>query len=346
MLIDRATIFVKSGKGGDGHVSFRREKYISKGGPDGGDGGDGGSVYLVAADDVDTLLDLSGRHHWNAKDGQDGGRKQCTGKRGADLIIKVPPGTLIYDALTDELIEDLNEIGQRLLVAKGGEGGFGNEHFKTAIKQTPRESTPGEKAEERTLRLELKLIADIGLLGKPNAGKSTLISRVSKATPKIADYPFTTLEPNLGIAELPGYRRMVIADIPGLIEGAHEGQGLGMQFLRHVERTRVLVHLIEIEPLDETDPVENYRAIRRELSLYSDELANKPEVIVVSKMDLLASDEDRETAAKLIEEELGIRPLQISSVTGTGMTEVLEACWQLLDKNVHTKWSAETEGEK
>jgi GTP-binding protein len=330
MLIDSATIIVRSGRGGDGNVSFRREKYIPKGGPDGGDGGDGGSVILEASHNVDTLMDFSGRHHWYAENGESGGRKQQIGKDGEDLVIALPPGTLIYDADTDELIADLDHLGKRIVIAEGGKGGLGNERFKSATNQTPREATPGEPAVQRHLRLELKIIADIGLIGLPNAGKSTLLSRISKATPKIADYPFTTLEPNLGIAELSNGRRIVFADIPGLIEHAHEGQGLGTRFLRHVERTRLLVHLIDIDPADASDPAENYRIIRNELAAYSQTLADKPELVVLSKMDLAGGDEDRDAAVELFGKALNRPVLTISSASGVGLTELLEACWEKL----------------
>lgn len=333
MLIDSATIFVRSGKGGDGAVSFRREKYIPKGGPDGGDGGRGGSVILEASPNVDTLLDFAGKHHWHAPHGEPGGPKQCYGKAGEDLIINLPPGTLVYDAESDELITDLDELGKQFVIAPGGKGGLGNARFASSTKQTPRHSTLGEPAVERRLRLELKVIADVGLLGMPNAGKSTLLSRISKATPKIADYPFTTLEPNLGIAQLSPDRRIVFADIPGLIENAHTGQGLGTRFLRHVERTRLLVHLIDIDPADGSDPVENYRIIRNELASYSEALADKPEVVVLSKMDLAGGDADREAAVELFGRALGRPVLTISSATGTGLNELLEACWEVLAKS-------------
>jgi len=340
MLIDTATIQVKSGRGGEGVVSWRREKYIPKGGPAGGDGGKGGDVVLMAVEGIDTLLDFTGRHHWDAPRGIDGGRKQKAGADADDLIIKLPPGTLVYDAKTGDLIIDLDTAGKSMVIAKGGKGGFGNEHFKSATNQAPTETEPGGPSEERVLRLELKLIADIGLVGKPNAGKSTLLSRVSKAHPKIADYPFTTLTPNLGIAELTGYRRIVIADLPGLIEGASQGAGLGIQFLRHVERTRLIIHLIEVEPIDGSDPIENYQVIRKELAEYSQQLADKPEVIAVSKLDLLPTEEDRKVAMQLIQEALGKPTFAISSATGQGLTELLEACWDRLGKSgpVPSQW--------
>ncbi len=335
MLVDRATIHVRSGKGGDGCVAFRREKYINKGGPSGGDGGNGGDVILVAEAGVDTLLDFTGRHHWRAPDGEPGGSKQKHGANGDDLEIRLPPGTLIYNDETGELVVDLAEPETRHVIAAGGRGGFGNEHFKSPTNQTPREATPGEPSVELTLRMELKLVADVGLIGMPNAGKSTLLSRLTAARPKIADYPFTTLEPNLGIAEIPGEfgaRRLVIADIPGLIEGAAGGAGLGHEFLRHVERTRVLVHLLEIEPTDGSDPVENFTAINQELFDYSTQLARKPQIVAVSKMDLLAGDEDRQVAAELVEQATGQPVLPVSSVSGDGVAALLERCWQVVQE--------------
>lgn len=335
MLIDAATIFVRSGSGGDGCVSFRREKYIPKGGPDGGDGGDGGDVVLLADPEVETLLDFAGRHHWFAEKGQPGGPKQCHGKNGKDLIIKLPAGTLVYDDPTGDLLVDLEKPNQSFVIAKGGKGGLGNEQFKSATNQVPDESTPGEPAEERTLRLELKLIADVGFLGKPNAGKSTLLSRITRATPRIADYPFTTLVPQLGIAELSDRRRIVFADIPGLIENAHTGTGLGIQFLKHIERTRVLLHVLELEPTDGSDPIENYHILRRELAAYSQALADKPELIVLSKTDL-GTEADRDTAVQLIGEALGKTVLPISSVTGDGLEAMLEAAWGYVkDRHEH-----------
>ncbi|MFA9477697.1 GTPase ObgE [Phycisphaerales bacterium AB-hyl4] len=331
MLVDTATIHVRSGKGGDGCVSFRREKYVPKGGPDGGDGGDGGSVILVADPNVTTLLDFAGRHHWHAESGQPGTSKQQHGRNGEDLLVHVPPGTLVYDDASGELLVDLDAVGKRFVIAEGGKGGYGNERFKSSTNQTPRQSTPGEPAVEHSLRLELKAIADVGLVGKPNAGKSTLLSTLSRARPKIADYPFTTLQPQLGIAELSGGRRMVVADVPGLIEKAHEGHGLGTRFLRHIERTRVLVHLIELEPMDGSDPVQNYRVIRRELEAYAPALAAKPEIVALSKMDLAGeAAEDQATAVELIESVLGAKVMPISSATGDGINALLEACWSAL----------------
>ena len=340
MIVDTAHIYVKSGKGGDGCVSFLRMKYIPKGGPNGGDGGDGGSVILHADPEVETLLDFAGRHHWTAEAGEMGRGKQQHGKNGADLHVRLPPGTLVYHAQTGELLVDLNREGMTHAIARGGRGGFGNEHFKTPTAQAPNEATPGEPAVELPLRLELKLIADVGLVGKPNAGKSTLLSVVSAATPKIADYPFTTLVPQLGIAELSGGkaagtpegygRRLVIADIPGLIERASEGAGLGTRFLRHIERTRLLIHVLEPEPEDGTEPAENYRVIRRELEKHSPVLAEKREIVALSKMDLLGGEEDHEVARQMLSEALGREVYTFSAATRVGLTPLLEAAWSEL----------------
>ena len=324
MFIDRAQIWVKAGDGGHGCVSFRREKFLPKGGPNGGDGGRGGNVYFEAAENLDTLLDFAGKHHWQAKNGQPGSGNNKHGANGDDLIIKVPPGTLIYDTDLDLLLKDMNETGLKVRVCLGGRGGKGNKAFATSTNQTPRNATPGKKGQERNIRLELKLIADVGLVGLPNAGKSTLISRCSAARPKIADYPFTTIEPVLGIVELSDYRRFVMADIPGLIEGASDGAGLGHDFLKHIERTTILVHILDIMPTDGSDPAENYKAIRSELENYSKTLAQKQEVIVANKIDL---DPDGQIVKELTEKlRQPVRP--ISAVTGTGIKELTELLWQ------------------
>jgi GTP-binding protein len=342
MLIDQAVIFVRSGKGGAGCVSFRREKYVPKGGPDGGDGGDGGDVILRGDASLSTLLPLTPRPHYRAKNGLPGMGKQMHGADGADRIVPVPLGTLVYDDETDELLIDISEEGQEYIAAAGGRGGLGNEHFKSAINQTPREATPGEPWVERTLRLELKLIADVGLIGKPNAGKSTLLRAISRANPKVADYPFTTLSPHLGVAELPKNRRLMVADIPGLIEGAAEGAGLGHEFLRHVERTAVLLHVLDAAPMDGTDPVDNYEAIRQELFEYSAELAEKRELIAINKIDLL-DDEERESVVTRLMGRLGLtedeRPMLISGATGEHTREALERCWGLLDREKAAGWT-------
>jgi len=329
MFVDEAEIYVKGGDGGDGFVGFRREAYVPKGGPDGGDGGRGGSVILEAVEDVDTLMDFVGHHHWKADSGRPGRTKKMDGKSGKDLIVQVPLGTLIYDKDTGILLKDLTESNQQVRVARGGRGGRGNVHFATPTEQAPRYAEPGGKGQERMLRLELKLIADVGLVGKPNAGKSTLISRVSSARPKIADYPFTTLHPVLGIVELSRYRRMVLADLPGLIEGAHEGAGLGDEFLRHIERTRVIVHLIDILPLDGSDPAENYHVIRNELSKYSKTLADKTEFVVANKMDLTGAREALDRLRKEIDRDV----LPISAVAGRGVPELLDRLWRIVEES-------------
>jgi len=329
MFIDQAKIWIRAGDGGHGCLSFRREKYIPKGGPDGGDGGKGGDVYFQAVENLDTLLDFAGKHHWQAKNGEPGSSANKHGANGDDLVIKVPPGTLIHDTdLDDLLLKDLNEIGVKVRVCLGGRGGRGNKAFATATNQTPRHTETGKKGQERNVRLELKLIADVGLVGLPNAGKSTLVSRCSAARPKIADYPFTTLEPVLGIVELSGFRRFVIADIPGLIEGAHAGAGLGHEFLKHIERTTIIVHIIDIMPTDGSDPVENYKAIRKELEKHSKELAKKQEIIVANKIDLDPEFKALKDLANKLENEV----YPISAVTGDGIKQLSECLWRKLRK--------------
>ena len=333
MLIDRARIFVRSGKGGDGCMSFRREKFIPKGGPNGGDGGDGGSVILVGDDSLDTLLTLTHKPHYRAKHGGQGKGSQKHGANGADCIVQVPLGTLVTDEATGELLADIAEQGQRLVAVMGGKGGFGNEHFKSATNQAPREITCGGTIEEKILNLELKLIAHIGLVGMPNAGKSTLLSSISAAKPKVADYPFTTLHPHLGIAELDINRRLIIADIPGLIEGASDGAGLGHRFLKHIERTGALLHLIDVMPIGGGDPATNYKTIRSELEQYSPELASKTEIVVLNKIDLIP-EEDRLETIKAIFDKLGVDDaLVCSGVTKEGVSTVLETCYAI----VHNK---------
>jgi len=346
-LIDQATIFVRAGKGGDGCLSFRREKFVPKGGPDGGDGGRGGHVILEGDSSMDTLLSFNARPHYRAKNGQPGSGKSMSGAAGDDLVVPVPLGTVVTDRDTGACIADIQFPGQREVIARGGEGGLGNEHFKSATNQTPRETTPGEEGEERTLDLELKLIADAGLIGLPNAGKSTLLSVISRATPKIADYPFTTLQPNLGMAELSDHRRIVFADIPGLIEGASQGAGLGHDFLRHVDRTKLLVHLVEIMPIDGSDPIANYETIRNELFQHSAVLAEKPEIIVFSKIDLMPDEEDRRKIINRFSARLGLQskesPLLISAATRSGIDELLERCWSILGKADEPAWKHERE---
>ena len=324
MFIDEAKIHVKAGDGGNGCLSFRREKYIPKGGPDGGDGGNGGNIYFEAADNVDTLIDFSGRHHWEADNGRDGEGSNKQGAKGRDLAVKVPTGTQIFDSDLNLMLKDMNKSGMRVCICRGGKGGKGNKRFATSTNQAPRTTTPGKPGQERNLKLELKLIADAGLIGIPNAGKSTLISRCSAAKPKIADYPFTTLEPVLGIVQLSGFRRFLMADIPGLIEGAHSGTGLGYKFLRHIERTRILIHVLDVMPFDGSDPVDNYHSIRNELEQYSDKLAGKKEIIVINKTDLDPDGKIR----KNIESKLKKSTVPVSAVTGNNIEQLCEEIWK------------------
>ncbi len=334
MFVDEAIIEVKAGNGGNGCVSFRREKYIPKGGPDGGDGGDGGSVVFIADQNKNTLFDFSGRHHWRARNGEPGMGKKMAGRSGEDLRIFVPPGTMIFDVDHQILLADLDAHGKSVVVARGGKGGKGNWQFRTAENQAPRYAEPGTEGQERRLKLELKLIADIGLVGMPNAGKSTLLRAVSAARPKVADYPFTTLEPQLGIVELSGDRRMVMADIPGLIEGAERGAGLGHAFLRHIERTKIIVHLVELYPSDGSTPADNYRKIRRELEAFSAKLAEKREVIAANKIDL-ATDFSaiHELRAQLDGKEI----YAISGATHQGLERLMEALWQVVHESEQDK---------
>ena len=326
MFVDRVTVEVEAGKGGDGCASFRREKFVPRGGPDGGDGGNGGSVIVVAEQGVDSLASLVHRKHWRAKSGTPGSGSNRHGANAKDLTIRVPPGTVVIDANGKFTLKDLAAAGESVVAAQGGRGGKGNTRFKSATNQTPREFTRGGKGEQRRLSFELKVIADVGLLGKPNAGKSTLLSRVSRARPEIADYPFTTKIPNLGIVQVDLDRSMVIADIPGLIEGAHTGAGLGHEFLRHVERTRVLIHLVEPLPMDGTDPIENYRAIREEVEKYDVDLASRPELVAVSKAELPGAEEVREELAQ----QTGKNVLLFSSVTGQGLNDLIHQSYALL----------------
>jgi GTP-binding protein len=320
MFVDRVVLYVKGGDGGSGCCSFRREKYVPRGGPDGGDGGDGGDVIVRAVADADNLADIVHRKHWRAPRGGNGQGSNCHGRRGRDLVITVPPGTLVLDRERGHVLRDLTEAGQQVTVARGGRGGRGNRAFASATHQAPREFEPGTAGEERWIVLELKVIADAGLIGLPNAGKSTLLSRLSRAHPEIADYPFTTKHPNLGMVH-GGERAFVLADLPGLIEGAHDGIGLGHEFLRHVERTRVLVHLVEPLPPDGSDPVHNYRTVRRELELHGRGLVQKPEIVAVSKAELTGSGGVRER----LEQSLGQRVLAVSAVTGQGLAQLVGA---------------------
>lgn len=328
MFVDEVEIYVKGGKGGNGCVSFLREKYIPKGGPDGGDGGRGGSIILRAKDGVDSLDALAMKKHWSAKNGTHGSGSQRHGAKAEDLIILVPPGTLVYDADMNFLMKDLKSPGDEVNVAQGGNGGFGNLHFKTSTNRAPRQALPGQDGEQRHLRLELKVIADVGLIGKPNAGKSTLLSRLSRARPEIASYPFTTKYPNLGRVMINSEHSFIMADIPGLIEGAHQGVGLGHDFLRHVERSGILVHLVEPEPMDGTDPVENYNNIRHELACYDSLLTQRPEITVVTKCELPTAQDVQERLQKL----LGHSVLLISAVTGANLPQLVRQISEMLDK--------------
>lgn len=309
-------------------MSFRREKYVPKGGPNGGDGGKGGSIIVMAREGVDHLSALAHRKIWRAPKGTPGGGSDCTGRNGEDLVIHVPPGTVIIDAKNDFVIRDLTADGDNFIIARGGKGGRGNASFKSAQNQAPRQFTRGDEGEHRVVIFELKAIADVGLIGKPNAGKSTLLSRLSHARPEIADYPFTTKHPNLGRVQIDLDRSFVMADIPGLIEGAHEGVGLGIEFLRHVERAGVLVHLVEPMPMDGTDPLENYRTIRDELTEYKVKLGERPELIAVTKAELPGAKEIRDQLA----EQSGKEVLLISAVTGEGLNKLTAAIFNRLQE--------------
>jgi GTP-binding protein len=336
MFLDQAQIQIQSGKGGDGMVHFRREKYVPRGGPDGGDGGKGGDVVLEVVPTLNTLYAFQNKRQFRAQDGGNGAKQNMTGRSAEDLVIPVPPGTVVFDAGGSELLGDLVEAGQRLVVAKGGRGGRGNTHFTSSVRQTPRVAERGEPGEERSLRLELKLIADVGIVGVPNAGKSTLLSVVTHARPKIAAYPFTTLEPNLGVAGLDDETTLVLADIPGLIEGAHAGVGLGHDFLRHIQRTRVLIHLLD--GLAE-DPLLDFAQINSELALFDPDLARKPQIVVLSKMDLpevqvrwpkLQAELKRQVKRHSKQANLDPEPLAISAVANQGLRPLLYRAAQLL----------------
>ena len=332
MFIDRARIQVTAGDGGNGKVSFKRAKGMPKGGPDGGNGGKGGDVILTVDEGVNTLIDFRGIYEWSAKAGDMGGSTQCTGADADDRTIRVPAGTVVHDELTGEILVDMGP-GDTFVIAKGGKGGLGNEHFKNSINQAPRTATPGGDGEIKQLVLELKVIAEVGLVGLPNAGKSTFLKSVTRADPKIANYPFTTLSPQLGIAMLDLSRRIVIADIPGLIEGAAEGAGLGHAFLRHIERTTVIIHVLDAFPDDDSTPAQHYTAIRQELMDYSNMLAEKPEIIALNKLDLIPEEEHAQHIADLrialkLDAKQEVYP--ISAATGQGTDELLHAVWKLL----------------
>jgi GTP-binding protein len=334
MFVDEVDIHVEAGHGGRGCLAFRREKFVPRGGPSGGDGGHGGSVFVFASPHTNTLINFRFHPEFSAERGEHGQGSNCTGHGGADLELAVPVGTLVYEKTTDPakplvLLADLAEVGQRVLVARGGRGGLGNARFASSTNRAPRKVQPGEAGEIKDLRLEMKLLADVGLVGFPNAGKSTLISRISAARPKIADYPFTTLTPNLGVVQMSGDRSFVVADVPGLIEGAHLGQGLGHQFLRHLERTKVLVHLVDVSGASGRDPVEDLETVRRELTLFQPGFAARPQLVAANKMDAvdLVHDADRVQDLERRALKLGLPFFRISAVTGAGVPELLEAIW-------------------
>ncbi|NIC35895.1 Obg family GTPase CgtA [Halomonas desiderata] len=330
-FVDEASIIVEAGRGGNGCLSFRREKYVPKGGPDGGDGGHGGSVYLVGDDALNTLIDFKYQRFYQAESGRPGQGRQMSGRAGSDLVVKVPVGTTVIDEDTLEVIADITEIGQQVLVAQGGRRGLGNIHFKSSTNRAPRKTTPGTDGERRNLRLEMKVMADVGLLGMPNAGKSTLIRSVSAAKPKVADYPFTTLVPNLGVVKLGMHEHFVMADVPGLIEGASDGAGLGLRFLKHLTRTRLLFHVVDVAPFDESDPVEVARAIAHELEQFSPTLAERPRWLVLNKLDLVP-EEEREARVAAIVEGLGwTGPVfRISAISGEGTDALVQAAHRWL----------------
>lgn len=327
MFIDLAEIYVKAGDGGNGRVSFHREKYVPAGGPDGGDGGDGGNLIFQADKHLRTLADFRYRRSYKAERGEDGGQKKCFGKKGEDLLIKVPCGTLVKDKETGLILADLTRDGQKEIIAKGGKGGKGNVHFATSTRQIPNFAKNGTPGEERWIILELKLLADVGLVGYPNVGKSTLLSKVSSAQPKIANYHFTTLSPNLGVVSMGEGESFAMADIPGLIEGAHEGVGLGHDFLRHVERTRILIHVVDVAGLDGRDPVEDFHTINRELEKYNPELAKRPQIVAANKVDVLSDDAVLKGFTATMD-QLGYRVFPISAATGSGITELVNFVYE------------------
>jgi len=325
MFADRAKIYIRSGKGGDGHVSFRREKYVPNGGPDGGDGGNGGSVIFEVDEGLNTLTDFRHIRKYCAQDGEQGGKRNCRGKNGEDIIVKVPEGTVVKELESGKIIADLSGKNRRQTILSGGKGGNGNQHYATSTMQAPKYAQPGQPAKELDLLLELKVIADVGLVGFPNVGKSTLLSRVTNARPKIANYHFTTLNPNLGVVDLDGAKGFVIADIPGLIEGASEGIGLGHEFLRHIERTKVLIHLVDAASTEGRDPIADIYTINKELEAYNTDIAHRPQVIAANKIDAIYASNEEDPVTKIKEEfePKGIKVFPISAVSGQGLNELL-----------------------
>lgn len=331
-FVDEATIYVEAGKGGNGACSFLRLKFEPLGGPDGGDGGDGGSIYLRADESINTLVDYRYIRSYKAENGEKGGSRDCTGKSGQDLILRVPVGTMIYDHDTDELIADLTAADQVVCVAVGGRHGVGNARFKSSVNRAPRRTVPGQEGEKRNLRLELKVLADVGLVGMPNAGKSTLISAMSAARPKIADYPFTTLYPYLGVVRVSSFRSFVIADLPGLIEGAAEGAGLGIRFLKHVARTRLLFHVVDVAPVDGSDPVENVQSITQELTKFSEDLLTKERWLILNKIDLLPSETIDEQCADIVKRLNWQGPVfRVSGLAKKGLDELAAKAMHYLE---------------
>ena len=324
MFADRAKIYIRSGKGGDGHVSFRRELYVPNGGPDGGDGGRGGDVIFEIDEGLNTLADYRHRRKYVAKDGEQGGKRRCHGKNAEDIILKVPEGTIIKEAESDKIIADMSGDNRRQVILKGGKGGLGNQHFATSTMQIPKYAQPGQPAQELWVKLELKVIADVGLIGFPNVGKSTLLSRVTNANPKIANYHFTTINPNLGVVDIDGADGFVIADIPGLIEGASEGVGLGHEFLRHIERTKMMIHVVDASSTEGRDPIDDIYKINAELKAYNEDIAKRPQVIAANKIDAIYSeDEDPVERIRKEFEPQGIKVFAISGVSGEGIRELL-----------------------
>ncbi len=334
MFADRARIYVRSGKGGDGHVSFRREKYVPNGGPDGGDGGNGGSIIFEVDDGLNTLTDYRHVRKYHAEDGENGSKRNCRGKNGEDLILKVPEGTVLKEAESGKVIADMSGSNRRFLLLKGGRGGNGNQHYATSTMQVPKYAQPGQPAKELELLMELKVIADVGLVGFPNVGKSTFLTKVSNARPKVANYHFTTLNPHLGVVDLPDAKGFVIADIPGLIEGASEGVGLGFEFLRHIERTRVIIHIVDAASTEGRDPIEDIYAINKELEAYNPEIARRPQVIAANKTDMLYEEEKNCPIQKIKEEfePKGIPVYPISAISGKGIRQLLYCVREMLDK--------------